>query len=202
MTLIKRVQRCVAAARVTGVACVLALLAFVAPTTRADPLAGALEIQSAFVNVSSGVYQLHVRIRYPLNDELVAALRDGVTLSYKLDVEVLRGRRFWTDASVAAVTLQRQLSYHSVSERYVVRDPLGGSEQKTYSTLEEALSDLGNVEGWPILVGSQVAEDGEYTVRVRAGVSQGRLTDALRVLMFWSDDWQRQSEWYAWSLPR
>jgi hypothetical protein len=28
------------------------------------------------------------------------------------------------------------------------------------------------------------------------------LTDALRVLMFWSDDWQRQSEWYAWSLPR
>ena len=48
----------------------------------------------------------------------------------------------------------------------------------------------------------QVAEEGEYTVRVRAGISQGRLTDALRVLMFWSDDWQRQSEWYAWSLPR
>lgn len=202
MTVIQRVQHCVAAARVTLVAGVLALLVFAAPMSRADPLAGALEIQSAFVNVTAGVYQLHVRIRYPLNDELVGALRDGVTLSYKLDVEVLRSRRFWTDAGVAAVTLQRQLSYHSVSERYVVRDPLGGGEQKTYSSLEEALSDLGAVEGWPILVASQVAEEGEYTVRVRAGVSQGRLTDALRVLMFWSDDWQRQSEWYAWSLPR
>jgi hypothetical protein len=202
MTITKRARCCVAAALVTIVAGVLVLPVAMAPIARADPLSGALEIQSAFVNVASGVHQLHVRIRYPRNDEMVAALRDGVTLSYKLDVEVSRSRRFWIDARVATVTLQRQLSYHSVSERYVARDPLGGSEQKTYPTLEEALSDLGNVEGWPILVAWQVAEEGDYTVRVRAGISQGRLTDALRVLMFWSDDWQRQSEWYAWSLPR
>ena len=167
MTIAKRMQHCVAAARVTAVTGVLALLVLFASIARADPLAGALEIQSAFVNVTSGVYQLHVRIRYPRNDEADAALRDGVTLSYKLDVEVLRARRFWTDAGVAAVTLQRQLSYHSVSERYVVRDPLGGSEQKTYPTLDEALADLGNVEGWPILVASQVAEDGEYMEELR-----------------------------------
>jgi hypothetical protein len=37
---------------------------------------------------------------------------------------------------------------------------------------------------------------------VRASVRRGRLTDALRALMFWSDDWQRESEWYSWSLPR
>ncbi len=169
---------------------------------RADPLEGALEIQSAFVNVVSGVYQLHVRTRYPANEKTVAALRDGGALSYDIDVEVTRERRFWTDADVVTLRLERELSYHSVSERYVVRDPLVEGEQKSYSTLEEALADIGTVDNWPILVASQLAEPGDYGVSVRASVRRGRLTDALRALMFWSDEWQRESESYSWSLPR
>ncbi|NBX58723.1 MAG: DUF4390 domain-containing protein, partial [Gammaproteobacteria bacterium] len=98
--------------------------------------------------------------------------------------------------------LERELSYHSVSERYVLRDPLEGGEQKSFATLEEALAALGSVDSWPILVTSQLAEPGDYIVSVRASVRRGRLTDALRALMFWSDDWQRESEWYSWSLPR
>jgi hypothetical protein len=180
----------------------LAMLPWLAAPSFADPLDGTLEIQSAFVNNSSGVYQLHVRTRYPANEETVAALRDGVSLSYDIDVTVNRERRFWTDAGVVALKLERELSYHSVSERYVVRDPLANGEQKSFASLDEALAALGNVEAWPILVASQVREPGEYLVSVRASIRRGRLTDALRALMFWSDDWQRESEWYTWSLPR
>ncbi|MFM8845613.1 MAG: DUF4390 domain-containing protein [Gammaproteobacteria bacterium] len=180
----------------------LATLSWQSTPAHADPLEGALEIQSAFVNVVGGVYQLHVRTRYPANEETVAALRDGGALSYDVDVEVTRERRFWTDATIVTLRLERELSYHSVSERYVVRDPLVEGEQKSYATLEEALADLGSVDSWPILVASQLAEPGDYVVSVRASVRRGRLTDALRALMFWSDDWQRESEWYSWSLPR
>lgn len=181
-------------------ALVLALLPLA--SLRADPLDGALEIDSAFINVTNGVYQLHARIRYPVSDEAVTALREGVSLSYDLEVEVLRRRRFWLDAGVISIRLVRELSFQPVSERYVTRDPLDGDEQKSYPTLEAALEDLGRVEGWPILVASQLALEGEYRVRVRASMRRGRLTDALRTLMFWSDDWQRASEWYSWLLPR
>jgi len=180
----------------------LAMLPWLAAPALADPLDGTLEIQSAFVNNASGVYQLHVRTRYPANEETVAALRDGVSLSYDIDVTVNRERRFWADAGVVALKLERELNYHSVSERYVVRDPLANGEQKSFASLDEALAALGNVEAWPILVASQVREPGEYLVSVRASIRRGRLTDALRALMFWSDDWQRESEWYTWSLPR
>ena len=175
---------------------------WLAKPAHADPLEGTLEIQSAFVNVVNGVYQLGVRTKYPANEETVAALRDGVSLSYDIDVTVTRERRFWTNAEVVALGLRRELSYHSVSERYVVRDPLAGGEQRSFPTLDEALAAVGDVEAWPILVASQVAEPGDYIVSVRASVRRGRLTDALRALMFWSDDWQRESEWYSWSLPR
>ena len=179
-----------------------ALLPWQAAVLHADPLEGALEIQSEFVSVVTGVYQLHVRTRYPANGETVAALRSGVSVSYDVDVEVSRERRFWTDAEVVSLRLERELSYHSVSERYVVRDPLADGEQRSFATLDEALAALGSVDNWPILVAAQLEEPGDYVVSVRASVRRGRLTDALRALMFWSDDWQRESEWYSWSLPR
>lgn len=184
------------------------------PALAEDALDGVLEVESAFVSLDRGVYELHARVRYPANEQTVAALRDGVSLTYELEVEVSRWRRWWVDAGVTSLRLRRELSYHTVTERYVVRDlqsgaPVGGragapgaAEQASFATLEEALASLGAIDDWPILVASQVPEDGDYDVRVRAGVRRGRLTDALRVIVFWSDDWSRQSEWYTWSLPR
>ena len=180
--------------------CCLFLASF--SSLQADPLEGALQIDSAFINVDEGVYQLYAQIRYPQSEEALVALREGVSLSYDLEVEISRDRRFWLDASVLSVRLARELSFQPVSERFVMRDPLEGGEQKSYATLEAALQDLGRVEAWPILVASQLALEGEYRVRVRASMRRGRLTDALRTLMFWTDDWQRESEWYSWLLPR
>ena len=94
--------------RALGVARLLAAalalwLVLSAPVARADALDGVLEVQSAFVNLADGVYQLHARIEYPLNEETAAALREGVSLSYDLDVEVARARRFWFDAGLATL---------------------------------------------------------------------------------------------------
>ncbi len=193
-----RIANCLAACLPVWLALCLATGAAVA---RADALDGLLEVQSAFVNLTDGVYQLHARVKYPANEQTAVALRDGVSLSYDLDVEVARARRFWLDAEITTLTLRRELSFHAVSERYVVRDPRSGA-QSSYATLEDALLSLGTVDGWPILVASQVPREGDYRVSVRASVRRGRLTDALRVIFFWNDGWQRESEWYSWSLPR
>ena len=166
---------------------------------RADALDGVLEVRSAYVNVDGGVFLLHARIEYPDNPAIRDALRDGITLSFDLDTRVERERRFWFDAEVVALTLRRELAYHAVSERYVVRDVRSG-DQQSYATLEEALKQLGTVDGWPILVEPQL-DGGQYHVSVRAGVRRGRLPSSLRALMFWTDDWHRTSEWYSWSLP-
>ena len=48
----------------------------------------------------------------------------------------------------------------------------------------------------------QLTANREYRVSLRAGVRRGRLPDTLRVLLFWTDDWHRESEWFSWSLPR
>ena len=174
-----------------------------ASATRADALDGLLEVSSAYATPENGVYNLFARIAYPVNDDIRAALKDGLTLTFDLDVVVSRERRLWVDETVAEYTLKRELNYHAVSDRYVARDVdnRNGSEQHSYATLEEALEALGTVDAWPFLLQQQLSPSRTYSVSLRAGVRRGRLPDTLRVLLFWTDDWHRESEWFSWSLP-
>ena len=175
-----------------------------APVARSDALDGVLEVRSAYVNIEQGVFQLYARVQYPVNDDIRAALKDGLKLTFELDMVVSRERRFWMDADVFNHTLKRELMYHAVSDRYITRelDPGSPNPQHSYATLEEALEALGTVDAMPILVSSQLSPNREYRVSLRAGVRRGQLADTLRVLLFWTDDWHRESEWFSWSLQR
>jgi len=175
-----------------------------APASRADALDGVLEVRSAYVSVEQNTLQLFARVAYPVNDDIRAALKDGLTLSFDLDMVVTRERRFWVDETVWEYKLGRELSYHAISDRYLTRevDPRTASEQHSYASLEEALEALGTVDAYPLLTTSQVSPNRQYRVSLRAGVRRGRLSDTLRVMLFWTDDWHRESEWFSWSLQR
>jgi hypothetical protein len=164
-------------------------------------LDGVLAVKSAYVTVQEGVFLMNARTIYPLNDDIRSALTDGVTLNFELQAIVNRQRRFWFDATLVDVTLRRELSWHAVSERFVVRDPDRG-EQQVFVSLDQALAEVGVVSNWPVVVEPQLDADATYEISVRVGMRRGHLPEALRRLIFWSDSWNRSSEWYSWTLPR
>src|SRR5579863_2534750 len=165
----------------------------------ADALDGLLEVRSAYVNIDKGVFLLHARIDWPDGPAIRTALHDGITLTFDLEARVDRARKLWFDSNIVDLTLRRELSYHAVSDRYVVRDTRS-ADQASFPTLDAALDYLGRVEAWPILVEPQL-DGGNYSISVRAGVRRGHLPASLRAILFWTDDWARVSEWYTWSLP-
>jgi hypothetical protein len=165
----------------------------------ANALDGILEVRSAYVNLDQGVIQLYARIQYPLNPAIREALQDGVTLTFDVEARVDRVRHLWFNANVVDLTLRRELAYHVITNRFVVRDVRTGG-QDSFDTLKEALAYLGKVDRWPILVEPQL-DGGRYIISVRAGVRRGKLPASLRALLFWTDDWQRVSKWYSWPLP-
>ena len=163
----------------------------------AGPLSGDLDIRSAFVVVDHGVLQLSAHIQYPITDRIRSALQDGVTLAFDLDVIISRHRRLWFNTTELEMTLRRELTYHAVTDRYLLLDE-NRVEQESFPTLEAALDRLGHVEDLPIIVQSQLRDGGPWEVAVRAGMRRGRMPDALRALVFWTDDWHRTSDWYTW----
>ena len=168
-------------------------------SSAAGQLDGDFQIRSAFVVVDQGVLQLNAHVQYPLSERIRTALRDGVTLAFDLEVMISHRRRLWFNATVLYTTLRRELTYNALSDRYVSRKE-NGEEQESFPTLEDALDRLGRLDDLPILVESQLPGPGPWQVAVRAGMRRGRMPDALRGLVFWSNDWHRVSDWYTWML--
>ena len=186
----------------TALRTLCAILMLAGTAVRADdPLDGELEIRSAYALPSHGVITLTARVIYPQSDLLMASLKDGVTLSFDLECSVSRHRRMWFDAEAVDLVRHRELSYHVITDRYLLRDVDGGT-QESFPTLDAALLRLGQVEEWPIAVDSQLRSDEQWQIALRAGVRRGHMPDALRALMFWSDAWHRSSDWYTWTLVR
>jgi hypothetical protein len=185
--------------RLFGTALALLALLTATPDARsAGPLDGDFQINSAFVVLDHGVLQLNAQIQYPNNSRIRSALQDGVTLVFDVDITISRARRFWFNANLLDSTYRHELTYHAVTDRYVL---VGDSEeqQESFATLDEALERLGHIEDQPVLVRTQLG-DGPWQLAVRASVRRGRMPDALRALVFWSSDWHRASDWYTWML--
>ena len=162
-----------------------------------DP--GRFEVQSASVELDSGVYLLTARVAFRLSTEARDALQAGVPLNIRLDVEVIHNRRFWFNNTVASLRQRFQVEYHALSERYIVMNVNSG-QQESFGSLFAALNFLGRVDKLPLLDASLLENDREYRFRLRAFLDVEKFPGPLRLLAFWRRDWSLASDWYTWPL--
>lgn len=156
-------------------------------------------VRTAYVQLVENVYLLSARLQLPLNGHLRDALKDGVPLKLEVELEVNGSRRFWLDEGVASLRQIYQLQYDAVSDRYLVRN-LNSGEQSSFPTLDDALEQMTQISGLPVLDRALIEPGRRYEFNLRVTRDLGDIPQTLRVLMFWTDDWHRVSEWYTWPL--
>jgi hypothetical protein len=174
------------------------LATFTGPAWAADTK---LAVTNAQVSVDEGVYELDARLDLELPAAGRRAVEAGLTLSLKYQVEIARVRRYLPDDGVAQLEQGFELTYHALSQRYLVRN-LNTGEQYDYGTMLGALDRLSQLRGLPLLDSSLLEPDATYELRVRAALGLSTAPDTLSWLLFWTDDWSATSEWFAWTLRR
>ena len=162
---------------------------------------GYFEVRSAATSLVKGVHSLDARLQLVLSNGALEALSSGVALRIELQMEVIRERRFYFDATDAELTIRYELEYRPLSQRYLVRN-LNSSDQDSFATLYSALNSLGRVQGLPVIDDALLEADKNYRVRLRALLSTRQYPAPLRLLFFWRDQWQLTSEWIEWPLER
>jgi len=177
------------------------LLCFLA-TTAAPAFADTrLQVASASVAVDDGVFELDARLDLEIPEAGRRAIEAGLTLELDYRVEIARVRRYLPDDEVASLVQNYELSFHALSQRYLLRN-LNTGEQQDFGTLQAALDRLAEVRGLPLLDATLLEPGATYEFRVRAALNLRTAPDTLGWLLFWTDDWSATSEWFAWTYRR
>jgi len=190
----------VPAGRMCGVLLLAAAVGFMwATSCRAEGLEGRFEVRSADLELRDGVYHLNARFDLPVGDAVKRGLAEGVPLTLELDLDVERVRQLLPNSRVAELTQRYHLQYNAVSARYILRNENSG-QQESLGTVDAALELMSEVRELPVLDKSLLAPGRRYEASVRAKVDYGSVPFSLRVLMFWVNEWHRDSDWYTWAL--
>jgi len=168
-------------------------------TALADGLDGRCEVRSADLELKEGVFHLNARLELPISDAVRDGLAQGVPLALEVDLSIERVRQLWLNSGVAGLTQRYHLQYNAVSAQYILRNDNSG-QQESLLTLDEALEQLSQVRGVPVLDKTLISADLRYEANVRAKLDYGSVPWSMRILMFWVRDWHRESDWYTWTF--
>jgi hypothetical protein len=156
-------------------------------------------VLSAGTELRDGVYRLSAHVRYELSEDVERAIRNGIPVDLRLDIEILRPRAFVWSETVAELQQLYRVQFHALSRRYVATN-INSGEQSDFDTLSEALVSLSEVADLPLIDRGLLEPDESHVVRVRADVDYGVLPVPLRYYAIALPSWRLTSEWYNFPL--
>jgi hypothetical protein len=175
--------------------CVIATLAVPGRAAAQSSLA----LFDVAVGVDDGVYELDARLEMRLPEDARKAVESGLTLRLNYEIVIDRVRRYMLDAEVAALVQRYEVTYHALSQRWLVRN-LNTGEQDDFGSLDTALARISELRGLPIIDTALLPAGPEYQGRIRAVLDLSTAPDAFGWLLFWADDWSDESDWKTWTL--
>jgi len=161
--------------------------------------AAGFAVRDAATRLQEGVYLLDADLGFDFSEQAIQALRNGVPLTLRVDIEVGRDRWWWLDATVATLEQRYRVKYHAFSDKYLVHNFNSGAFY-TYPTLGGAVAALGRIRDLPLLDQKLVEEDEEYEVAIRVYLDIEALPSPLRPIAYITPAWHLTSEWTTWSL--
>jgi hypothetical protein len=156
-------------------------------------------VRDVQVELEEGVYVLDARLDATLPQDALKAIDAGLTLRLNYEIVIDRVRRYMLDAEVAALVQRYEVSYHALSQRYLVRN-LNTGEQHDFGSFSGALDRVSELHSLPILDTALLEEGPTYEGRIRAVLDLNTAPDALGWLLFWTEDWSKVSDWATWTL--
>ena len=177
-------------------ACLLALLLLVAAPVYAQGTAPGISVERAELQAVEDSYQLNADFAVSFSREVEEAINKGVALNFLVEFVLMEPNKYWLDQEAASTSLSIRLSYHALSRQYLLKT---STRQSTYTTLSEALEELGKVRSWVVMEKTAIKKEAPYYAMLRMRLDQNKLPKPLQVSAIGSENWDLVSERYRWT---
>lgn len=162
-------------------------------------LAGRIVLLTGYTEQVGGMHQLNADIQYDLGSDALDALENGLPLRLTVEVEIIRPRAWWPDATVHELEKVFEIQYQPLTRLYVIRDLAEGG-QESFQSHSAAMARLSRIEDLPIIAADELDQDSSYEIRMRARVDIREYPAGLGLIArLWSDS-RVSSGWYQWTL--
>lgn len=188
-------KHCPAALAMAGVLFIGSLPA----TSYAQNTRGGFVIRTAYTELLNGVYYLNADVGLNMSNAALNALENGVPLTVEWQIEVIRPRFLIWNKTIARLTERYRISYHPLTERFVIKN-LNSGEQQSFASFRDAITNLGQVNDLPVIDASLLQAHTRYMIRMRAVLDITDFPGPLKLIASLFKGWALSSDWYAWVL--
>jgi Domain of unknown function (DUF4390) len=152
------------------------------------PVPGISEISGT---IHGGEARVLFTLRNAFTPEMVEALKSGIEITFKTNVEVERVYRRWFNRSMGRVQYTRSVRYDALSRVYRLQRDDGDE------LLADILAALDRMTRFEVVVPvtGSVEKGKPYRARVRARLDKVGLSEPLRSIFFFSSLWDVETDW-------
>ena len=146
-------------------------------------------------------YRLRADIDYHFSDTALKALDNGVSLTLRGTVRVMRDRRYMWDETVEKMELLYRLRYRALSHRYQIVNETRGV-RRYYANMASAFEALGKIRGMPVLNVDRLQPGEKHYATIQIQLDIEALPLPLRPIAYLSPSWYLSSSKYTWPLDQ
>ena len=155
-------------------------------------------IHSVNLSRTQQEYQLDAVVDFDLNETVLNALHNGVSLTLEMQMQLYRQRPWIWDHSITDISRRFHLRYFALSQLYLLTE-LESQERHSFVSLNAALYRLGHIQT-PLAQLHEVMTGQQHYLRMRVQLEIESLPAALRPLAYLSSHWRLKSQWKQWNL--
>ena len=182
----------------TIVGSIIVLLLCVSLWAQANEREG-LSVYSASTDIQDDMYYLDAQLEYELSETALEALENGVALTFEMEVEIYRPRKWWWGETLTNIVQQYQVVYHALTRQYIITN-LNSGVQNSYANRKTALLTMGRIIDFPLVAHNEIPKDGQYRGRLRIALLISELPAPMRPWAYISSSWRLKSEWFEWEI--
>jgi hypothetical protein len=151
-----------------------------------------IEVRQFVLEPAEEGYVVNATFEFLLTPRLEEALKNGISLTFVIDFELIRARWYWFDERVAAERLTVRLGFNPLLRQYRVST---GNLQLNFSSLADALNIVSRLRAWPVFERDRVRSDTGYIAALRMRLDTAQLPKPFQVSAITDRDLTLASDW-------
>jgi hypothetical protein len=168
-----------------------------------SPVAADFSVSEINARLESGKLSLTGNLDLSLNSRVEEAVSKGIPLDVDIELRLYRTRPVIWAKQLSEWKLRKQIRYHALSGQYLVSETRDGAEVlENFTSLQQALSQMGNLGDRMFEINARMAPDDSLIVDARVSLDIETLPAPLRPVAYTSLDWRLNSGWTSWKVQR